>query len=57
MKEQTDLIRFSDRMLIADKFVEWGIMNNVKFCPDSVIAFLQIKGWLNEEKILKELRE
>ena len=30
-------------------------MNGVIDAPMSLIAFMQIKGWLNEEKILEDI--
>ena len=32
-------------------------MNGVIDAPMSLIAFMQIKGWLNEEKILEDIRK
>ena len=43
-----NMIWFSDRKRIADEYKEWAKENNVLDCPESVIAYLQIKGLVYE---------
>lgn len=49
-------MRFKDRKALANEYKEWlkkTIENNqvmVLDCPESVIAFVDIKGYLQEEK-------
>ena len=42
-------------MKIYNLFIEWCEENKVAKNSQSFIAFLQIKGWLNEDKILNDL--
>lgn len=48
------MIFFSQRMAIEKKFLKWCKENNVAEKPNSLIAFMEINGWLNEEKIEKD---
>lgn len=54
---------FRDRVKIANEYRLWLIAEReddkfiVEDCPESFLAFLQIKGYLNEEKILKDTRK
>lgn len=54
---------FRDRVKIANEYRLWLIAEReddkfiVEDCPESFLVFLQIKGYLNEEKILKDTRK
>lgn len=54
---------FRDRVKIANEYRLWLIAEReddkfiVEDCPESFLAFLQIKGYLNEERILKDTRK
>ena len=48
-------IHFSIRMKIEELFYEWCETEGVANKPNSMIAFLMEKGWLNEKKIIKDL--
>lgn len=57
---------FYDRKVVAMMYQAWLIheSNNIdpadyqiEDCPESFLAFLQTKGYLNEEKILKDTRK
>lgn len=54
---------FRDRVKIANEYRLWLIAEReddkfiVEDCPESFLAFLQMKGYLNEEKILKDTRK
>ena len=50
------MIFFSQRLQIEDMFDEWRKEKGISNFPSAVIAFLQIKGWLNEEQISKDLK-
>ena len=53
---------FSDRVKIRamyDKWLDQEMENNqyiINDCPETFIAFLQTKGWLKEDDILKVTR-
>ena len=53
---------FSDRVKIRAMYNKWldkEMENNqyiINDCPETFMAFLQCKGWLNVDEILKEVR-
>lgn len=49
------LLLFSYRMKIERLFLEWCEENGVKNVPNSLVAFMHLKGWLNVEKIIGDL--
>lgn len=51
------MLWYRDRRKVANNYTEWRIENGVADTPESVVAYMQIKGWLNEDKILKDLGE
>ena len=56
-------VLFSERVKIRkayDKWLDKEMEDNqyiINDCPETFLAFLQFRGWLNEDKILKELRK
>lgn len=46
------MIWFKERVAIVTMYKQWIWKNGVADTPVSLISFLQIKGWLNEDKIL-----
>lgn len=50
------MILFSTRMKIAQLFIEWCKENKVRKSFDSLVAFMQINEWLNEDKICEDLK-
>lgn len=46
---------FSKRLLIEKLFIEWCYQNRVLCAPQSLVGFMQGKGWLNEDKIIEDL--
>ena len=42
------MIWFSQRKMIEDAFNEWAAVNGVAKVPNAVVAFLQLKGCLDE---------
>lgn len=46
------MLTFSDRLIIEKEFYHWARTQTpmVKECPNSLIAFLEGNGLLNEEK-------
>lgn len=51
------MIWFKHRRKIERLYYEWAYLNGVADTPISLIAFMQIKGWLNEGKILVDITE
>ena len=57
-------LRFSDRVKIQEQFEAWCVKNEAQFhngeridrCMNTMIAFLEHRGWLNSEKILEDLK-
>lgn len=53
---------FSDRVKIKNEYDKWlnqEMENNqyiINDCPETFLVFLQIKGWLKEDDILKFTR-
>ena len=45
------MIWFTQRKMIEKAFNEWAEENGVTKVPNAVVAFLQIKGCLDEEAI------
>lgn len=51
------MLWFSSRLKIERLYYEWANKNGVADTPMSLVAFMQRKGWLNEEKILEDIRK
>lgn len=47
---------FADRVKIQDAFEAWCVKNQTTPSMQTMIAFLEHKGWLNNDKILRELK-
>lgn len=50
-------VLFSDRVKIQDMFDAWCVKNQATGSIHNLIAFMEQRGWLNDEKILRELKE
>lgn len=50
------MIWFAQRMEIEELFLEWCKENNVANKPNSLVVFMLTRDWLNEDKILKDLK-
>lgn len=48
------MIFFSQRMAIEKQFLEWCKEYGIAEKPNSLVAFMEGNGWLNEEKIEKD---
>lgn len=48
---------FSDRVKIQDAFEAWCVKNQTTPCMQTMIAFLEHRGWLNVEKVMKDLKD
>lgn len=55
-EEPKPFIHFGRRMAIERQYLKWCEQNGVAEKPNSMVAFMLIKGWLNEEKIAEDLR-
>lgn len=51
------MIKFSDRVKIQDAFEAWCVKNETKPCMQTMVAFLEHRGWLNVEKVMKDLKD
>lgn len=49
------ILLFSDRLKIEELYLDWVKKNGIADKPNSVVAFLQVHNWLNEEKIIEDL--
>ena len=49
------MIFYSQRMKIEQMFYQWCEENGVARKPNSLVAFMQFKGWLDEEAIWRDL--
>lgn len=52
-----NFIHFGRRMEIERLYLEWCAEEGIANKPNSMVVFLMEKGWLNEEKIIKDLKE
>ena len=52
-----NFIHFGLRMEIEKLYLEWCEEEGIANKPNSMVVFLMEKGWLNEEKIIKDLNE
>lgn len=50
-----EMVWFSQRMEIERRFLAWCEENGVAVKPNSLVAFMEIKGWLNEEAINRDI--
>ena len=56
VKKKKMMVSFSERLKIAQLFIEWCKENKVRESFDSLVAFMQINEWLNENKICEDLK-
>ena len=49
-------VLFSDRVKIQDAFEAWCVKNQTTRSVTRFVAFMQHKGWLNEDKVLTDLK-
>ena len=52
-----DFIHFGRRIEIETLYLKWCAEEGIKNTPNSLIAFLMSKGWLNERKIIEDLEK
>ena len=50
-------IHFGLRMEIERQYLDWCEREGIVNKPNSLVVFMMEKGWLNEEKIIKDLKE
>lgn len=51
------VVRFADRMKIQDAFEAWCVKNQTTPSMQTMIAFLEHKGWLNVDRVVKDLKD
>lgn len=51
-----DFIHFGRRMEIERLYLEWCKKEGIANKPNSFVVFLMSNGWLNEEKIIEDLK-
>ena len=51
------MIDFKKRMAIENAFLIWCEENNVANKPNSFVAYMSVRGWLDEDKIEKDLKD
>lgn len=51
------MVRFADRMKIQDAFEAWCVKNQTTPSMQTMIAFLEHKGWLNVDRVVKDLKD
>lgn len=51
------MLFFKHRKTIEELFYLWAFNQHVKVCPNSLVAYMQIKGWLKEDKIIEDLKK
>ncbi len=52
-----DFIHFGRRMEIERLYLEWCEEEGIANKPNSFVVFLMSKGWLNERKIIEDLKD
>lgn len=50
-------VLFSDRMRIQELFEAWCANNQTTPTMQTMIAFLEHRGWLNSDRVLKDLKD
>ena len=50
-------ILFSDRVKIQQQFEAWCVKNQTTPTMQTMIAFLEHRGWLNVEKVMKDMKD
>ena len=51
------MLFFHHRKEIEKRFYLWTYNQHVKPCPNSLVAYMQIRGWLNDDKIIEDLKK
>jgi hypothetical protein len=52
-----NFVHFGLRMQIEKMFLDWCREEDVAEKPNSLVVFMMSRGWLNEEKIIKDLTQ
>ena len=52
-----EFIHFGLRMEIERLYLEWCEEEGVANEPNSFVVFMMLKGWLNERKIIEDLKD
>lgn len=47
---------YSHRVQIEKLFAKWCMENGVAYLPNSLVAYMELKNWLNTDKILEDLK-
>lgn len=55
--EEVKHLTFTHRKKIEDMFLKWSDEKGYGKMPMAVVAYMQLRGWLNEDKILEDLKE
>ena len=50
-------VGFKNRMIIEQMFLEWCDENGIAKKPNSLVAFMLSKKWLNEKKIWEDINK
>ena len=51
------MIFFHIRAWLEEQYIVWKNENKLKNCPLSVISFLALKGYINEERVLEDYKK
>lgn len=52
-----NFIHFGLRMQIEEMFLDWCREEDVAEKPTALVVFMMLHGWLNEEKIIRDLTQ
>lgn len=50
------VLLFSHRLRIEKMFIQWCKNERVLCAPQTLVAFMQGKGWMNEQRVLADLK-
>lgn len=50
-------IHFGLRMEIEQQYLDWCKREGIANKPNSLVVFMMLQGWLNEEKIIRDLTQ
>ena len=50
------LLLYTYRLMIEKAYLKWCEDNGVAKLPNTLVSYMHSRGWLNEEKIIEDLK-
>lgn len=55
MEEETKMLSLNTRLKVAKKFTEWAHKAKVDVMPSTLIAWMEMQGWIDTDKLEEDM--